>query len=225
MESDYAFSTYYKQYDEKTDTWLYYEYDKGMNHLNGTYALAFARERMNAAGGDYQRAKNQQKVIAALLEKIKSPAFLTGYTGLLSSLEGKMNTNFTSQQLASLVKMQLNDGADWNIVSCSVYGVSSEEYCASYAGSPLAVEVLDDDSILAVQEVIEKLMKGEIISEPRVTDLQEAYELYSETAEEDEDYYVNQHASDDEYDDFYWEHGGYLDDGDYETYEYSEDEY
>ena len=225
VESDYAFSTYYKQYDEKTDTWLYYEYDKGMNHLNGTYALAFARERMNAAGGDYQRAKNQQKVISALLDKIKSPAFLTGYTGLLSSLEGKMNTNFTSQQLASLVKMQLNDGADWNIVSCSVYGVSSEEYCASYAGSPLAVEVLDDDSILAVQEVIEKLMKGEIISEPRVTDLQEAYELYSETAEEDEDYYVNQHASDDEYDDFYWEHGGYLDDEDYETYEYSEDEY
>ena len=87
------------------------------------------------------------------------------------------------------------------------------------------MEVLDDDSILAVQEVIEKLMKGEIISEPRVTDLQEAYELYSETAEEDEDYYVNQHASDDEYDDFYWEHGGYLDDEDYETYEYSEDEY
>ena len=225
VESDYAFSTYYKQYDEKTDTWLYYEYDKGMNHLNGTYALAFARERMNAAGGDYQRAKNQQKVISALLDKIKSPAFLTGYTGLLSSLEGKMNTNFTSQQLASLVKMQLNDGADWNIVSCSVYGVSSEEYCASYAGSPLAVEVLDDDSIEAVQEVIEKLMKGEIISEPRVTDPQEAYELYSENAEEDEDYYVNQHASDDEYDDFYWEHGGYLDDEDYETYEYSEDEY
>lgn len=225
VESEYAFSTYYKQYDEKTDTWLYYEYDKGMNHLNGTYALAFARERMNAAGGDYQRAKNQQKVIAALLEKIKSPAFLTGYTGLLSSLEGKMNTNFTSQQLASLVKMQLNDGADWNIVSSNVYGVSSEEYCASYAGSPLAVEVLNDDSIEAVQEVIEKLMKGEVISEPRVTDLQEAYEMYSESSEEDEDYYVNQHASDDEYDDFYWEHGGYLDDEDYETFEYSEDGY
>ena len=49
--------------------------------------------------------------------------------------------------------------------------------------------------------------------------------MYSETAEEDEDYYVNQHASDDEYDDFYWEHGGYLDDEDYETYEYSEAEY
>lgn len=222
VESDYAFSTYYKQYNADTDTWTYYEYKKGMNHLDGIYALAFARERMNAAGGDYQRAKNQQKVIAALLEKIKSPAFLTGYTGLLSSLEGKMDTNFTSQQLASLVKMQLNDGADWNIVSSSVYGISSEEYCASYAGSPLAVEVLDDDSIEAVKKVIEKLMKGEVISEPRVTDIQEAYEVNGSNA--DDDYYVNNHADDYEYDDFYWEHGGYLDEEDYETFEYSEGE-
>ena len=27
VESEYAFSTYYKQYDEATDTWSYYEYD------------------------------------------------------------------------------------------------------------------------------------------------------------------------------------------------------
>lgn len=222
VESDYAFSTYYKQYDADTDTWSYYEYDRGMNHLDGVHALAFARERMNAAGGDYQRAKNQQKVIAALLEKIKSPAFLTGYTGLLSSLEGKMDTNFTSQQLASLVKMQLNDGADWNIVSSSVYGISSQEYCASYAGAPLDVEVLDEDSIAAVKEVIDKLMKGQVISEPRATDIQEAYEVNGSDA--DDDYYVNNHADDDEYDDFYWEHGGYLGEEDSETFDYSEDE-
>lgn len=217
VESEYAFSTYYKQYDADTDTWSYYKYDRGTNHLDGVHALAFARERMNAAGGDYQRAKNQQKVIAALLEKIKSPAFLTGYTGLLSSLEGKMDTNFTSQQLASLVKMQLNDGADWNIVSSSVYGISSEEYCASYAGAPLDVEVLDDDSIDAVKEVIDQLMMGQVISEPKVTDIQEAYEVNGSDA--DDDYYVNNHAGDDEYDDFYWEHGGYLEEEDRETFE------
>lgn len=208
VESEYAFSTYYKQYDEATDTWSYYEYDKGMNHLSGKYALAFARERMNAAGGDYQRAKNQQKVIAALLEKLKSPAILTGYTGLLSSLEGKMDTNLSAQQIASLVKMQLNDAAEWNIVSANVYGISSKEYCASYAEAPLAVEVLDDDSVEAVQEVIEKLMAGEVISEPRKTELQEIYEV----DDADDGEYLDNHASDDEYDDFYWENGGYESD-------------
>jgi LCP family protein required for cell wall assembly len=222
VESDYSFSTYYKQYNQALDKWMYYEYDKGMNHLDGIYALAFARERMNAAGGDYQRAKNQQKVIAALLEKIKSPAVLTGYTSLLASLEGKMETNLSSQQLASLVKMQLNDSAEWNIISSSVYGVSSQEYCASYAGSALDVEILDDDSIDAVKEVIEQLMKGEIISEPRTTALQEAYEV--DESDMDDDYYVNNHADDYEYDDYYWENGGYLDDDDYETFSKSEDE-
>lgn len=217
VESDYAFSTYYKQYDEATDTWCYYEYKKGMNHLDGVYALAFARERMNAAGGDYQRARNQQKVIAALLGKIKSPAVLTGYADLLASLEGTMDTSLSSQQIASLVKMQLNDGAEWNIVSSSVYGYASDEYCASYGGSPLSVEILDDDSILAIQEVIDQLMAGEVISEPRVTDLQEAYEV--DESDLEGDYYVNNHASDYEYDDFYWEHGGYLIDAENKLYE------
>lgn len=217
VDSECAFSTYYKQYNEATDTWSYYEYAKGINHLDGVHALAFARERMNLAGGDYQRARNQQLVIEALLEKIKSPAFLTGYTGLLSSLEGKMDTNLTSQQIASLVKMQLNDGADWNIVSASVYGISSSEYCASYAGSPLDVEVLDDDSIMAVKEVINQLMRGEIISAPRVTDIQEAYEVDESDAEDD--YYINNHADDSEYDDFYWENGGNLAEDYYETFD------
>jgi len=211
VDSDYSFSTYYKQYDEETDTWSYYEYDKGINHLNGAYALAFARERMNAVGGDYQRAKNQQKVIAALLERLKSPAILTGYTGLLTSLEGKMDTNFSSQQIASLVKMQLNDGAEWNIISSSVYGISSQEYCASYAEAPLDVEVLDDDSIKAVQEVIDALMAGEVIAEPKATELQELYEV--DESDVDSDYYLNNHADDYEYDDFYWENGGYESDG------------
>ena len=217
VDSECAFSTYYKQYNEATDTWSYYEYAKGINHLDGVHALVFARERMNLAGGDYQRARNQQLVIEALLEKIKSPAFLTGYTGLLSSLEGKMDTNLTSQQIASLVKMQLNDGADWNIVSASVYGISSSEYCASYAGSPLDVEVLDDDSIMAVKEVINQLMRGEIISAPRVTDIQEAYEVDESDAEDD--YYINNHADDSEYDDFYWENGGNLAEDYYETFD------
>ena len=51
VESEYAFSTYYKQYDAENDSWSYYEYSKGENHLDGAYALAFARERMNLPGG------------------------------------------------------------------------------------------------------------------------------------------------------------------------------
>lgn len=68
--------------------------------------------------------------------------------------------------------------------------------------------MLDDDSVEAVQEVIEKLMAGEVISEPRKTELQEIYEV----DDADDGEYLDNHASDDEYDDFYWENGGYESD-------------
>lgn len=228
VDSDYAFSTYYKQYTQATDTWEYYNYTKGTNHLNGDHALAFARERMNLPGGDYQRGKNQQKVIEGLLEKIKSPSILLNYTDLLDSLSGKMDTSLSSQQIASLVKMQLNDGAEWNIVSASVYGTSSQEYCASYSGSPLSVEILDDDSIAAVKEVIDALFAGEVISEPRTTDLESAYEVDED--ELDSEYYMNNHASDWEYGSDYFtvgKNGGGSSSGSSDTeadYDYSYDQ-
>ena len=230
VDSDYAFSTYYKQYTQATDTWEYYTYKKGENHLNGDYALAFARERMNLPGGDYQRGKNQQKVIEGLLEKLKSPAVLLNYTQLLDSLSGKMDTSLSSTQIASLVKMQLNDGAEWNIISASVYGTSSYEYCASYSGSPLAVEILDEDSIAAVKEVIDDLFAGRVISEPRTTYLEEIYDV--DDSELDSEYYMNNHAEEWEYSGSYFTKGknggsssGYYDEEIYEDPYGSEDGY
>ena len=54
----YAASTLYHSLD------INEKVNKRLKKFDGVHALAFARERMNAAGGDYQRAKNQQKVIA-----------------------------------------------------------------------------------------------------------------------------------------------------------------
>ena len=54
--------------------------------------------------------------------------------------------------------------------------------------------MLDDDSVEAVQEVIEKLMAGEVISEPRKTELQEIYEV----DDADDGEYLDNHASDED---------------------------
>ena len=70
VESDYAFTTHN---DEET---RYYKFKKGMNHLNGEEALAFARERMSFADGDVQRVKDQQKVISAIINKVSSSTSL-----------------------------------------------------------------------------------------------------------------------------------------------------
>jgi LCP family protein required for cell wall assembly len=45
---------------------------QGRIHLDGTHALAFARERYAFIDGDYTRVRNQQAFIAALLDKVLS---------------------------------------------------------------------------------------------------------------------------------------------------------
>mgnify|MGYP000724292217 CR=1 FL=1 len=51
------------------DTGLVMNVVQGENHFNGQQALAFSRERMNVDGGDFQRGKNQQAVITAMIKR------------------------------------------------------------------------------------------------------------------------------------------------------------
>jgi LCP family protein required for cell wall assembly len=52
-------------------------FEPGVNHLNGTQALAFSRERKQYATGDYQRVRNQQAVLRAIMNKLLSKDTLT----------------------------------------------------------------------------------------------------------------------------------------------------
>ncbi|WP_166787878.1 LCP family protein [Cryobacterium adonitolivorans] len=51
-------------------------FPQGMQHLNGTEALAFARERYAFADGDFQRVRNQQLLISALLSGLMQKSVL-----------------------------------------------------------------------------------------------------------------------------------------------------
>ncbi|TFB47803.1 LCP family protein [Cryobacterium tagatosivorans] len=60
---------------------------QGPNHLNGTEALAFVRERYGFRDGDFQRARNQQAFIKAVLKTTLSAETLTD-PGKISGLVG-----------------------------------------------------------------------------------------------------------------------------------------
>ena len=93
VNSDYAFNA------------LGYSFKKGTNHLNGSKALAFSRERHSFADGDVQRAKNQQKVINAIISKLtSSTTLLTQYSNILNSLSGNFQTNIEQDDISILVK-------------------------------------------------------------------------------------------------------------------------
>ena len=135
---------------------------EGWNHLDGKSALAFARERHAFASGDIQRGINQMKVIDAMLNKIKSPALLMGFSKIMDAASDCFVTSFSQDQISALVRMQLSDFAEWDIESYTVTGTSSSSTkCYSAKGQKLYVMKPDDSSVNKAREMLASVLGGE----------------------------------------------------------------
>ena len=135
---------------------------EGWNHLDGKAALAFARERHAFKTGDVQRGINQMKVIDAMLNKIKSPALLMGFSKIMDSAADCFVTSLSQNQISALVRMQLSDFAEWNIESYTVTGSSgSSTKCYSAKGQKLYVMKPDESSVAKAKEMIAAVLGGE----------------------------------------------------------------
>ena len=135
---------------------------EGWNHLDGKSALAFARERHAFASGDIQRGINQMKVIDAMLNKIKSPALLMGFSKIMDAASDCFVTDFSQEQISALVRMQLSDFAEWDIQSYTVTGSgSTSTKCYSAKGQKLYVMKPDDSSVSKAREMIASVLGGE----------------------------------------------------------------
>lgn len=154
--SEFAFTT-------SSDSGLVMDVVQGVNHFDGKQALAFSRERQHLASGDYQRGKNQQAVIKAMIEKAISPAILAGANGILESVSGNVDTNMSAEQIQTLIKSQLDSGQGWNIVSVAAEGSGDMQYCYSYSGAPLSVAWPNEESVAAIREQIAAVKRGDIL--------------------------------------------------------------
>lgn len=95
---------------------------EGVNQMDGKKALSFSRERYSYKSGDNHRVQNQQKVLEAMLNKMISPTIITNYSSILENIDGSFETNMTSQEITSLLKMQLSDMAKWDIQQIQLEG-------------------------------------------------------------------------------------------------------
>ncbi len=86
---------------------------KGFRTLNGEEALALSRNRKsnykkcssewtNGVRNDFVRGQNQQLVLRAILNKMKSSASLDMISKLLSTVSDNMETNMTTSEILSL---------------------------------------------------------------------------------------------------------------------------
>ena len=147
VNSDYAFNA------------LGYSFKKGTNHLNGSKALAFSRERHSFADGDVQRAKNQQKVINAIISKLtSSTTLLTQYSNILNSLSGNFQTNIEQDDISILVKEQLENMPSWNISTNTLIGTGSYNVTYSCGNQKLYVMLPNSQSVEDAKEKINEVM-------------------------------------------------------------------
>lgn len=82
---------------------------EGMNHMDGEMSLAFSRERYAYESGDRHRIQNQQDVMMAIINKLLTPSVLSNYQEILEKVDGTFETNMSSDDIMTLIKMQLSD--------------------------------------------------------------------------------------------------------------------
>lgn len=152
VESEYEFTP------TKLKEWTV---QKGMNHMNGKQALAFARERKAFVDGDHQRIKNQQLVFEALIKKATSSrTMILSYNKVLTSLRDYFEMSFSSREIRRLVKFQLAKDPSWKIFKNTVVGGDGTLPTYSTGGEYAYVMTQDPESIENAMTLINAVLDG-----------------------------------------------------------------
>ncbi len=131
----------------------------GTQHVNGTCALAFSRERYAYATGDRHRGENQQQVISKIVEKVTSPAYLLKFPEILRAADGLFETSFTYSEILDMLKFQLLSGPNWQTESVSLDGTGSMQQTYSMPGQNLYVMIPNEASVASAKAKITHHLK------------------------------------------------------------------
>lgn len=132
---------------------------EGTNHMDGAMALAFSRERKTYASGDRHRIQNQQDVMMAIINKMLTPSVLSNYKEVLENVEGTFETNMSSDDIMSLIKMQLSDLEGYKMINQYLDGTGKLTYgLYSMPNSKLYTMIPNEDTITKAKQQINQIM-------------------------------------------------------------------
>lgn len=152
VENDQAFTSLHGNY----------EFPIGTVHLDSDKALAFVRERYSLQGGDNDRGKNQEKVIAAVLRKLMTAEALKNYPQIIQGLKDSIQTDMSLETMMTLINAQLESGGQYQIESQALEGTGTMDK-PSYAmpGSQLYVMEVNPDSLAKTKANIQSVLEGQ----------------------------------------------------------------
>jgi len=137
----------YSEYDFSSFE-FHHKFKKGYNNVDGKLALDFVRTRKAFKDGDRVRGENQQRMIQALVKKACSASILLKYDKILKSLNGTFATNISTDDIMSIIKMQLDKMPTWSIETISLNGTDAYKTTYSTPNQELYVMVPDEQTIV-----------------------------------------------------------------------------
>ncbi|MFR7592490.1 MAG: LCP family protein [Longibaculum sp.] len=136
-------------------------FKKGRQVINGKQALAFSRERYAFGDGDNARVHNQQIVLTAMINKMMSPAIITNYSSILSSIDGSFETNMAAGDITGLLQMQINDMASWKIIQKQMGGTGTMMTGGAYMpNNKLYYMIPNESSVAENKKAIQQVLAG-----------------------------------------------------------------
>ncbi|MGQ7395307.1 LCP family glycopolymer transferase CpsA [Streptococcus suis] len=140
-----------------------HDFPVGTIHLDSEKALMFVRERYSLQGGDNDRGKNQEKVIAALIQKLSRPENLTNYQSIINNLQDSIQTNMSLETKMKLVNTQMESSGSYTVQSQALQGTGSTGLLPSYAmpGYQLYMMEVNPDSLNQMKAAMQEVMSGE----------------------------------------------------------------
>lgn len=143
-----------------------YKFYVGYHHLNGPEALTYARTRHGLAYGDMTRGNHQMIVIRGILDKILSPAVLNDVDGFLDAVGRNLITNVPSDVISELVKEQLTDNPEWELVSYAPYGDGEWNISFTLGNQYTATVVLYPETVETAKQLLQDIREDKIVSVP-----------------------------------------------------------
>ena len=131
---------------------------QGVQTLDSSCALAYARERYAYETGDRHRVQNQQDVTEAILEKIGDPHYLAKYPKILKAAEGSFETSMSYDMITDFAKTQLASLHSWEIEKISVDGTGAMLPTYSMGAQNLYVMIPDQSTVDAAKAKIQEYL-------------------------------------------------------------------
>ncbi len=130
-------------------------FDKGVQHLDGTTALKYARSRHSTVGGgDFNRAERQKLVVTAIRDKIMSIGFIPKIIPTIQTLTKHITTDVDFTKMSELVT-KIPEVSQYKIVSIALTDVNVLKNAKSSTGQFILSPKLGENDFSEIKMFIE----------------------------------------------------------------------